>query len=75
MINITNTINNKIHMMAEKNLQKLFFEVSLDLNIESYSKFNRLVQLESKIIKCNLKKKGADILIIFILSLMLVSIV
>ena len=61
-------------MMAAKNIQKQFLEISFDKNKTSHVNFNKLIQLESEIIKCDLKKRCADISIIFIFGLMFVSI-
>ena len=67
MKNIQETINTKINRMAKRNIQKLCLDFDLNMKAVPYSK---VVQLESQIIKSDLKKKGADILIIFIFVLM-----
>lgn len=69
MPNIQKIINSKIHMMAERNIQKSFLHINVNKNTTSHVQFNKLVQLESKVITCDLKKRGADILIMFIFIL------
>ena len=71
MKNIKETINSKINSMAAQNMQKLFYRFDLNTNATPSSK---LVQLESEIIKCDLKKKRADISIVFVVGLMIMSV-
>ncbi len=71
MKNIKETINSKINSMAVQNMQKLFYRFDLNIHAAPSSK---LVQLESEIIKCDLKKIGADISIVFVIGLMIMSV-
>ena len=67
-------MNKKINILASKNMTKKLLGIGLDLKIESSSKFDTLIRVEAEIIKCDLKRRATDTVILSMLLLMVMII-